>query len=152
MGHPGDVGEDCDRNSDCKSSICGRPGLEDDDTCWVRGSSCACATTEAPTSLPSLTPSHLPTSAPTHSPPVAISVSLKGSTGNFSLGEVNPTSKLSLESDWLSPDPETSFAWDVLALDDDLESPSLVYGVTTATAPTNEFLVLKARVLEGGVG
>ena len=149
-----DTGKDCDYNSDCSSGMCGKVGHPDDDVCWVRGSSCICIETAHPTPLPSPDPTRLPTSMPTYSPPVVVRVTLKGlseSSGtNGTLLEVNPSSKLTLDSNWISTDVETSFSWDVTCLDDPGATPELEYGVTTATGTNNEYLVIKPNILEGG--
>ena len=92
----------------------------------------------------------IPTSIPTFSPPIVISLSVEGSAiSNTTFMKVNPTSKLTIKSQWSSSDVLTSFGWAVHPLDAD-EDLNLERGVTTSTAITNEFLVLKPSVLLEG--
>ena len=62
---------------------------------------------------------------------------------------MNPTSKITIKSQWSSSDELTSFVWAVYPFDAG-EDLNLEHGVTTSTAITNEFLVLHPSVLLEG--
>ena len=140
----------CHYPTDCRSRICGQIGLADDEYCWVRASTCVCMETMPPTPLPTSLPTPVPTPLPSYSPPEVVTLSVKDvSLPNSSSTLVDPTSKLTLESSWISYDSQTTFSWELICLHAK-SCPALVRGDTTSTETTNEYLVLKPFVLEGG--
>ena len=140
------TGANCEYNSDCKSGICGEAGLT-----GACSGSCTCIHTEPPTLTPTLKLTPQPTTTPTFSPPVLIALSVKGvSNASTTRQEINPTAKLTFESDWSSSDYYVTFAWEVKCLNKPKETPDLVYGQTTLTQTTNEYLVINTNVLRGG--
>ena len=102
--------------------------------------------TAVPTSLPTLT-SQPPTPVPTHLPPEILWV---GEAVNMTDMEVNPESKVTLRSSWVSLDVQTRFQWSVQRSTCRGPPLNLERGVTTATPLDNDILVLKAGVLMSG--
>jgi hypothetical protein len=94
----------------------------------------------------------LPTPSPTFTPPEVITISAKGYSNGTSL-EMNPTAKFTLMSDWKSNDDDIIFEWVVTCIDipGAGHKIDLVYGDTTLSKKTNEYLVLKPNVLREGL-
>jgi hypothetical protein len=142
-------GKNCKYNSDCFSEQCGQERRPNDAECSDNDDAapyeCVCISTPEPT--------FTPTSMPTYSPPIVLSVDA-GSSANSSMVIVDPTTKVTIRSEWISADPETTFGWSIEKWDngknEDEKAIVFEYGVTTSTPLTNEYLVIKPYVLGAG--
>lgn len=154
-----DTGLQCSSNADCRSRICGAPGLADDDTFCSSGESlepCVCITTPAPSALPSpapspapsgspsLAPSPAPTPVPSFSPPVITRLFVRGA----NTSEVSPTVRLVVEAEYTSSDPATTLLWSAAGAGD--PDFALEPGVTTSTRLNLATVVVRANSLEAG--